>query len=162
MIGGCGDLTGELPAEELELETASAQQALSPSGPGAEVWRANMGVTVAATKDEAAKKITYDFTATNHGDDDARGAVLVAHFPPGVTVSSVSSRAFDTCTPPTTTGSGNSYIQCTRAAITVRASSILTVVVSNPTNAASQASAQVSNISPDPIVANNYAQLSVP
>jgi hypothetical protein len=157
MIGGCGDMESELP-----IETASSQQALQPTAPGAEVWRANMGVTVAATKDSFAKKITYVFEATNHGDDDARSAVLVAHFPPGVTVSTVTSRAFDTCSAPTTVGSGASYVQCARASIGVHATSSLTVTVNNPGNAASQASGQVSNISPDPIVANNYAHVSVP
>ena len=86
--------------------------------------------------------------------------VLVAHFPVGVTVSAVTSRAFDTCTPPISTGAGTSYVQCSRLAVGVGATSSLTVTVSNPTNAASQASAQVFNLSPDPIVENNYAQAS--
>jgi hypothetical protein len=157
MIGGCGELDNAIPSE-----TDSSQQALLPTGPGAEVWRADMGVTVSATKDSIAKKITYIFEATNQGDDDARAVVMAAHFPPGVTVSMSNKGAFDSCSSAISTGSANSYIQCNLTSLGVRAKAILTVTVSNPTNAASQASAQVFNISPDPIVDNNYAQVSVP
>lgn len=158
ILGGCGEMESELPTE-----VGSLQQKLQPTGPGAEVWRANMGVKVLTpVKDSVAKKITYVFEATNHGDDDARSVILVAHFPAGVTVSSISSRAFDTCTPAMTTNAANSYIQCNRLAVAVGATSSLTVTVSNPTNGASQASAQVFNISPDPLVENNYAHANAP
>lgn len=157
MFGGCGNLDGALPEE-----IASTQQALQPTAPGAEVWRANMGVTIAPTKDAAAKTITYVFEATNQGDDDARQVVMAAHFGAGVTVATSSVSGFDSCSAPGVVGNGSRYIQCSLSSLGVRAKAKLTVTVSNPTNGTAQASAQVYNLSPDPIVDNNYAHVWVP
>lgn len=157
IFGGCVDADGALPAE-----TASSQQALQPTSPGADVWRANLGVTIAATKDPVAKTVSYVFETANQGDDDARLLVFAAHFGPGVTVTSVNTSAFDSCTAPAKVGNGSSYIQCTRSSLGVRAKLSLSATVSNPTNGTTQASAQVFNLSPDPIVDNNYSHLWVP
>lgn len=155
--GGCGE-----PEASSSEETASTQQALLPKAPGADVWRANMGVTITATKDSVAKTITYVIDATNAGDDDARQVAMAAHFQSGVTVLSANSGAFDSCSVPASNALGDRYITCSLSSLGVHAKATLTVVVSNPTNAWSQASAQVFNITPDPLVGNNYAQLSVP
>lgn len=154
-----GTLAGTVSAASA---AAGALGKLQPTAPGAEVWRANMGVTIAPTKDAAAKTITYVFEATNLGDDDARQVVMAAHFGAGVTVATSSVSGFDSCSTPGVVGNGSRYIQCSLSSLGVRAKAKLTVTVSNPTNGTAQASAQVYNLSPDPIVDNNYAHVWVP
>ncbi len=129
------------------------------------VWKGDVRVTIAATKNVVAHQITYTITVTNLGDDDARN-VIISHTPGyndglnGMTIASVAATSA-TCTP-TLVNNFVLSVACTPITLAVRATATVTVVVNNPGDIARTGSAQAMGITPDPVPANNQAFVSVP
>ena len=121
--------------------------------------RSDMSVAMAASKESVKKQILYTVTVKNNGENEARDVILSMTTPPGLDIVTMEKGAFDSCSRVTVT-EGLVAIRCKKEALPLNGTATLTMRVGNPTDGGGEASAQVFNMVPDHVPANNFATVT--
>jgi len=152
---------------------AFSSLAVVPTAAGAaDVWLAELAVTLTATKNVAAKQLRYVIGVKNNQDDTGRDIVVaftpgMAMPPQSLSVVSVSVESGSAQCKTLTVGPVKMLVvKCSIALLqpvgTDPMGVRIVVVVSNPTNGPRSASVQAMGIVPDVNMANNFASAQTP